>query len=40
MAGLYWRVKKDGKWTWKPANAELVVLLEESYWKVPEGDER
>lgn len=19
MARLYWRVKKDGKWTWKPA---------------------
>ncbi len=18
MAKLYWRVKKDGKWTWKP----------------------
>ena len=20
MAKLYWRIKKDGKWTWKPAN--------------------
>ncbi len=20
MAKLYWRVKKDGKWTWKPAD--------------------
>ncbi len=19
MAKLYWRIKKDGKWTWKPA---------------------
>ncbi len=25
MAGkLYWRIKKDGKWTWKPA--EVYVL--------------
>jgi hypothetical protein len=20
MAKLYWRVKKEGKWTWKPAS--------------------
>ena len=20
MAKLYWRIKKDGKWTWTPAN--------------------
>ena len=33
---LYWRIKKNGKWTWKPAAAELCVYLEESYWKVPE----
>ncbi len=35
MAKLYWRVKKDGKWTWKPAECaeyftafgpEIVVL--------------
>jgi len=21
MAKLYWRVKKDGKWTWRPAES-------------------
>jgi len=35
---LYWRYKKDGKWTWKPATkvtdhlvgeAELLFALEE-----------
>lgn len=25
MAGkLYWRIKKDGKWTWRPAKFNLV----------------
>ncbi len=23
MAKLYWRVKKDGKWTWKPAKVQV-----------------
>ena len=22
MAKLYWRVKRNGKWTWRPARAE------------------
>jgi hypothetical protein len=36
MAKLYWRVKRDGKWTWKAAmldpqfpNEFLVIPLEE-----------
>ncbi len=39
MAGkLYWRIKKDGKWTWKPAQVcdeygidqpDLVVVWKE-----------
>ena len=24
MAKLYWRVKVNGKWTWKPANSEVI----------------
>ena len=32
---LYWRYKKDGKWTWKPvqiddAQTEFVLLMERS----------
>ncbi len=28
MSGkLYWRIKKDGKWTWKPA--EVSVMYED-----------
>lgn len=26
---LYWRYKKDGKWTWKPAKIADLVHLEE-----------
>ena len=26
MAKLYWRVKKDGKWTWKPAENQVVQV--------------
>lgn len=30
MAGkLYWRVKKDGKWTWKPAEVYELWTGEE-----------
>jgi hypothetical protein len=36
---LYWRIKKNGKWTWKPAFAELCVYEEESFWKVKEEEE-
>jgi len=24
MAKLYWRIKKDGKWTWKPVRVHTV----------------
>jgi len=24
MAKLYWRIKKNGKWTWKPAQVTEV----------------
>ncbi len=27
MAKLYWRVKKDGKWTWKPAEVSMTSKL-------------
>ncbi len=26
MAKLYWRVKKNGKWTWQPANVHEQQL--------------
>ncbi len=26
MAKLYWRVKRDGKWTWVPAMKQNTVL--------------
>ena len=25
MATLYWRIKKDGKWTWTPAIYDLLI---------------
>ncbi len=25
MAKLYWRVKKEGKWTWRAAEYDLVT---------------
>jgi hypothetical protein len=36
MAKLYWRIKKNGKWTWQPANVvhqewtadELTVYID------------
>ncbi len=29
MSGkLYWRIKKDGKWTWKPATMHTNVFVE------------
>jgi len=31
MGKLYWRVKRDGKWTWRPAEyieQEDIVLVE------------
>lgn len=37
MAGkLYWRIKKDGKWTWKPAR---YGFFEGNYVVVPEEEE-
>jgi len=41
MARLYWRVKKNGKWTWRPLvltsefDKKLVARLPR-----PEGDEK
>ncbi len=31
MAKLYWRVKKNGKWTWKPAESMDDVPLGAKY---------
>lgn len=31
---LYWRTKKDGKWTWKPATTADVIR-----WMYPQGEE-
>ena len=27
MAKLYWRVKRDGKWTWVPADMDNTALM-------------
>jgi len=27
MAKLYWRVKRNGKWTWRPANVRVTGKL-------------
>ncbi len=41
MAKLYWRVKRDGKWTWRPADVDseddsiVVVLKENVYDDIP-----
>ena len=26
MAKLYWRVKRNGKWTWRPANVKFTKV--------------
>lgn len=31
MAKLYWRIKKNGKWTWQPA---VVLRFEDGCWLV------
>ncbi len=42
MAKLYWRVKKDGKWTWKPViwvedeEDTISELIEEEFIRSPE----
>jgi len=33
MAKLYWRVKRDGKWTWRAAN-EKCPCCGESAWNM------
>ena len=38
MAKLYWRVKKNGKWTWTPAevhsqDASIAVVLKETVYE-------
>lgn len=34
MSGkLYWRIKKNGKWTWKPAKKiERFLEMESEWW--------
>ena len=27
---LYWRYKKDGKWTWRPASKEFLAAIEDA----------
>jgi hypothetical protein len=45
MAKLYWRYKKDGKWTWRPAETEgeddslVIVLKENMYDYIPSMEE-
>ncbi len=35
MSGkLYWRIKKDGKWTWSPAVMIPIIKPHGSYWAV------
>ena len=36
MAKLYWRIKKNGKWTWTPAQVPLIV--EEGHIVIPHPD--
>ncbi len=42
MAKLYWRVKKDGRWTWKPViwvcdeEDTISELIEEQFIESPE----
>ena len=31
MAKLYWRYKKNGKWTWRPATGLSELLLQTEY---------
>ena len=30
MAKLYWRVKVNGKWTWRPASPQFIRAIEET----------
>jgi len=44
MVKLYWRVKKNGKWTWTPAevqsqDASIAVVLKESVYKYIDEEE-
>ena len=34
MAKLYWRVKRDGKWTWKAAEAMFIKHHTGDVWEV------
>jgi hypothetical protein len=39
MAKLYWRVKKNGKWTWKPATCMFDLSPDgKELWLVPADD--
>ena len=37
MAKLYWRVKRDGKWTWRPA--DIVPVSDDGWIHVYELEE-
>ncbi len=39
MAKLYWRVKRDGKWTWRPAQTYELDTGEHSVTVVMEEDD-
>lgn len=41
MAKLYWRIKKDGKWTWIAVDHgyNLVEDIQDSYWDSGDNEE-
>ncbi len=44
MVKLYWRVKKNGKWTWTPAvvqsqDASIAVVLKETVYHYIDEEE-
>lgn len=39
MAKLYWRVKRDGKWTWRPAGLRGIDKLWTTVWNYQEEEE-
>ena len=40
MAGkLYWRIKKDGKWTWKPVTEVDKLYFEQGIFNAPKEEE-
>ncbi len=39
MAKLYWRVKIDGKWTWRPAKVTFMDSYRTQVDNLPEEEE-